>query len=236
MAETDDAAQAAGTAAYDRAEQSAWPPTEDDFRATGAAAGAAAGAVFGGPVGAAIGGVIGNEVGSFVYGIGDAIAGGLDPNRGAGDAPLFMQYVRTTVAPSPIRVAEQLAVQCRGVDDRLAGKLLTTPNAVRVQLDALARWGIALTEDGYAANIAGEVHRALGSGGPAGVARARPLVEAFQRQLFAASAARLAECVTYKQANTAPAKKSSIGTVIVLGIVSAVGVGLLQRFITRGKF
>lgn len=235
MTTEDDAAQAAGNAAYDRAAESAWPPTEEDFRATGAKAGAAAGEIFGGPVGAAIGAAIGQEVGSFIYGIGDAIASGLDPNRGAGDAPMLSRYLWQTVAPSPRRAAELLAVQCRGLDDRLASKLLTTPNAVNIQLEALARWGVPLDDKGLPADYQ-TWHRRLQRESAATV---RPSIEAFQRQLFAASAARLAECITYKESKDiapAPSKKSSIGTVVVLGIVSAVGVGLLQRFITRGKF
>lgn len=227
MTDADDAAQASGNAAYDRAAQSAWPPTEDDFRATGAAAGAAAGAVFGGSVGAAIGGVIGNEVGSFVYGIGDAIAGGLDPNRGAGDAPMYMQYVRTTVAPSPIRAAEQLALQCRGATDKSRSMLLTTPNAVDNELDALARWGIALTDEGYSATIGGEVQRAMGSGGPAGVERARAVVDAFQHQLFAAAAARQAECSTYKAIGGYSNESSSGGGLVKVGI----GLGVVYLLI-----
>lgn len=232
MTQQDDAAEAAGSAAYDRAQQSSWPPTKGDYEAVGSVAGAAAGAVIGGPIGAAIGAEIGTAVGAAVFTLGQAISQGLDPNRGAGDAPMFMQYVRTTVAPSPIRAAEYLALQCRGITDK--SKLLTTPNAVKIQLDSLARLGVPLSDDGYA--LLPGLTAAMGSGGPAGVARARPIVVEFQRTLFAATAARVAECETYKQAGDTPSSKNSVGAVIVLGIVSAVGVGLIQKFITRGRF
>lgn len=230
MTQQDDAAEAAGSAAYNRAQQSSWPPTQGDYEAVGSVAGAAAGAVIGGPIGATIGAAIGTAVGAAVFTLGQAISEGLDPNRGAGDAPMLMQYVRTTVSPSTLRAAEYLAVQCRGVSDKTASMLLTTPNAVRVELDALTRWGVPLSNDGY--GIVVGLNDAVKYGG---AAAGRPLVEAFQRQLFAATSARLAECKTYQETG-APSKKNSPAAVIVLGVVSFLGVGLLQKFITRGKF
>lgn len=208
QSESDDAAQAAGDAAFDRAQESAWPPTEDDYEAIGAVAGAAAGSIIGGPVGAAIGSVVGTAVGSFIYGIGDAIAGGLDPNRGAGDAPMLQRFITRVVAPSPKQTAEALAKQCG--------------TSVDAELAALQHRGVALRQDNATPSDLPKWFAALRSGGaPA----ARPLVEAFQRKLFAATAARVAECETKKKvAAESPPKSSSSAAPVLVGAAIAAGV------------
>jgi hypothetical protein len=218
---SDDAATAAGDAAYTRAQQSSWPPTEGDYEAVGAVAGAAAGTVIGGPLGAAIGSAVGTAVGSAVFTLGEAISGGLDPNRGAGDAPTYWRYVNHEVSFAPIETARLLAERCNTSESS--------------EITALQNRGVEIDNKGSIADqVTTSWRTAMGAGGPAGVARTRPKVNDFLKRLFAASSARIAECETLKQ--TEGSSKNSPGAVITLGVISFLGVGILQKFITRGKF
>jgi hypothetical protein len=143
-------------------------------------------------------------VGSAVFVLGDAIAGGLDPN--AGNVALFAwrDYV-IKVADSPKNVASELAKQCG-----------TTQAA---ELAALERWGVALEENGTP----------LGWGSWTRIrpdtndlANAKRNVTAFQKQLFAAAAARSAECAALKaQASSAPKKSSAVP--LLVGAAAAAG-------------
>jgi hypothetical protein len=177
------------------------------------------GTYFGGAVGAAVGSAVGAAVGSFVYGAGDAIASGLDPNAGAGDAPLFMQHVRHVVAIVGLRAAQLLRLLCS--------------TSIKEEIAALQRWGAPISDNGY---MSQEVAQAISAavrgtvppgGGPAGVARAQPLVAAFQKAIFAANAARVAECETAKKQalSSAPSKSSSSGALpVVIGAAAIAGV------------
>jgi hypothetical protein len=201
--------EAAGDAAFEQAQKSSWPPTEGDFQAIGAAAGTAVGAAFGGPAGAVIGSVVGTTVGSFVYGFGEAIAGGLDPG-GGGSGPLMLSNARRTVGPASKLAAEKLAKDCG--------------TGFATEIGALQRRGVPINDDGY---VTSTVLRSWsntlkpGGGGPA---QLQAQVEAFQRLLFAAVAARVAECETRKQA-AASAPKSGGGTApLLVGAAIAAGV------------
>lgn len=218
--ESDDAAQAAGNAAFERAKQSSWPPTEGDYQAIGTVAGTAAGAALGGPIGAAVGSVVGSAVGSAVFSLVGAIAGGLDPG-GGGPGPLMLSNYRRTVAPAPKLAAEKLATDCG------------TSFAAEVQ--GLQRRGMPIDDTAYPTQVVMRSWANTLNPGGGGPTQLQAQVEAFQRLLFAATAARVAECETIK-AQKGAKSSGSMGAVVVLGIVSAVGVGLLQKFITRGKF
>jgi len=213
---SDDAATAASDAAYTRAQQSSWPPTEGDYQAVGAVAGAAAGTVIGGPIGAAIGSAVGTAVGSGVFSLVEAIGGGLDPNRG-NDGPVYMYNLRREIVPAAQVAATELAVLCGTSSQYEITKF--QQRGLRVKDDGIAEewqaWEDAAKHGGIASTV-------------------KPSVEIFQRTLFASTAARVAECETLKQ--TKGSSKNSPGAIITLGVISFIGVGILQKFITRGKF
>ncbi len=218
--DTDAAAQAAGAAAKDRAEDSAWPPTESDLEAIGAVAGVAACAAIGAGAASPLCGAIGSSVGSAVFQLGEAIAGGLDPNQNRlREYSELIQRTETYLQDT----LESLAIGCG----------TSRPTEVA----ALRRWGSQqftswqqsgaaawVTEDGH---LAGDLRR--------GYPDAFQKLEHAQKSIFVAAAAREAECKT-KQTIEGKSGKSPIGTVIVVGVASFVGLGLLQKFITRGKF
>ena len=194
MSKTDDAANAAGQAAYDRAEQSHWPPTRTDTEAIGTAAGAAAGAIIGGPIGASLGGIIGTAVGSAVYSLGEAIANGLDP-RGPTDEGRYVGQASQT-ADNVLAVVKKLAKEC-------------DTNAER-ELQELINWGLPWDNAQWR-------HRTLVR--EVGVQRAFLILQDAQKKFFAATAARTAQCETYKKSS------GSSGTKALL-IVGGIG-GLL---------
>lgn len=207
MADTSQAADAAGTAAKDRALASSWPPSKADYEAIGMVAGAAAGTVLGGPIGGAIGAFVGEYVGGIIYELGDyliADAGYNPASQFVADAGATAAWIRRTV--------QKLANDCgTTIDDEYA---------------ALIRWGtIGLNPDGSLSLPRDSVTRY-------GVEASFTSLQTLQKTVFAASAARIAECQTL---HSKPSK-NSVGAVIALGVVSAVGIGLIQKFVTRGKF
>lgn len=207
MADTSEAADAAGSAAKDRALASSWPPSKADYEAIGMVAGAAAGTVLGGPIGGAIGAFVGEYVGGIIYELGDYLIA----DAGYNPASQFVSEAGETVAWIR-RIAQKLAEDCNTtIDDEIA---------------ALIRWGtIGLNPDGSLSLPRDSVARY-------GVDAAFASLRNLQKTAFAASAARIAECQTLH----AKPKKNSAGAVVVLAIASALGVGLVQKFVTKGKF
>jgi len=106
MPENQEAADAAGQAAYDQAGKSHWPPTKEDVELIGAAAGTAAGSALGGPVGAIIGSAVGTFVGGVVYDIVDAI-----PNAGDNPASRCVLILEDTVEGNRTTISK-LAQDC----------------------------------------------------------------------------------------------------------------------------
>jgi hypothetical protein len=216
LGQEQDPAEAAGQAARERAEQSSWPPTESDFEAVGAAAGtaagAAAGAAVGGPLGAiigsAIGGIVGGTVGGAVFSLGDAIAGGLDPNRGASIGIEYARWIREQVANSPRVVAEELAAKYG--------------TSVETELDALERWGAPIDDRGYPEGWESWIRQVSNDN----FAQKRVAAIAWQKKLFAATAARVAE-LEAAQAPVPPPPRSSSAAPLVVGAAIVAGAAWL---------
>ena len=202
--QTDEAANAAGRAAYARAKTSHWPPTEADAEAIGAVAGTAAGAVFGGPAGAALGGIIGTAVGSAIYSLAEAISNGL--NAGYNPTAEYLVKLHATQV-TIITTADRLAEECRTDREHELGKMI--------------EWGLKyVNPDGTLPTN----WRTKAT--DYGVAPALQALNGLQRNLFEASAARSAECETYKKANAPhlkepPKRGAGIGTVVI----AAAGLG-----------
>lgn len=209
--ERTDAATAAGEAAFERAKQSSWPPTQGDYEAIGAVAGTAAGAIIGGPAGAAVGSVVGTIAGTIAYKIISSLPEGfLD----AGYNPAARYWVALDAFKVTLdSIVLDLAKQCNTTKEN--------------EYSALIRWGVeGLTSEGLPYLVWRE--KATKWGPPA----AMQALEKLKKQVFAAASARTAECETIKQGT----KKTSVGTVIAVGLASAIGIGLIQKFVTRGKF
>lgn len=206
MADTSQAAEDAGSAAKDRALASSWPPSKADYEAIGMVAGAAAGTVLGGPIGGAIGAFVGEYVGGIVYELGSYLIA----DAGYNPASQFVTDARAT-GDWVRRTAQKLAEDCgTTIDDEYA---------------ALIRWGALINPEGSLPIARDSVSRL-------GVEGAFQALATMQKSIFSASAARIAECQTL---HSKPSK-NSVGAVIALGVVSAVGIGLIQKFVTRGKF
>ncbi len=208
--ESNDTAHAAGQAAYDRAATSAWPPTKTDVEAIGAAAGAVVGTALGGPVGTIVGTAVGGFVGGVAYDLINAIPS-------AGDNPL----ARFMVA------LKQVGAARNDILAKLAESCGTNTDA---QWEALQEWGAEpLCQEGSDCRRDWANHFLAH-----GEASTYALLDQKNQSFFRAAAAQTAVCETRKQ--TGGKSKNSIPAVITLGIVSFVGLGLLQRFVTRGKF
>jgi hypothetical protein len=214
-----DPAEAAGDAAQERAKQSAWPPTESDFQDIGAVAAAAgcaaAGIALASPLCAAAGGVIGGAL----YTLGDAIANGLDANRGAGTSPMLFQAWNFQISPLANEYVKKVAEECDTSTTQAASMLLNRG----ARIEQTSDYGYQASKETTAA-----VRYTLERNSEQG----RALINQWQQELFAASSGATAEC-EFRKGKT---EKSSFGTIIIVGLASAVGIVLLQKFLTRGAF
>jgi len=171
------------------------------------AIGAAAGAAAGAVFGGGVGAIIGGTVGGFVGGVVYDIVNSI-PSAADNPAARFMVYHRAYVTDVVSPTMKQLQTMCGISEEGLR--------------ERLRKWGweIGILSDPQAAarRDANDALRVL---------------EENKKLFFRAVSAVAAECQTQKQGSSG---KNSAAAIVVLGVASAIGVGLIQKFVTRGKF
>jgi len=213
------AGKAAGDAAADEAKKAKWPPTKDDAKRIGGAVGAAAAGaacVAGGAVtygattaleAAGICSAIGDAIGTVV---GGAVYDLVDSWFGTSDAT--QRNLDAIHRKEAFETAREAAKNRLSALAMQYGLKYNTPGQEYIELK---RWGMR-DDRGYGWNL-----------------QTNDMLSRSLRLLFIAESARAAEIVG---ANTKKSSKNSPAAIITLGVVSFLGVGLLQKFITRGKF
>jgi hypothetical protein len=205
--ETDLAAEAAGDAAYKRAKESSWPPTEDDFAAIGAVAATAACAALGAGAASPLCGVIGGAVGGAIYILGDAIASGLDANRADWALIDRINHVGRAL---PGEYAARLADECGTTKEQ--------------EILALKEWGARISDSGVALDTKTWMSYGSDSG------RINSALTAFQKDLFAAASARSAQCATIQNAsNKSSTAKKLVVTAGIGGLLWFIVKSLRRR-------
>jgi len=165
------------------------------------------GAAAGAAAGTALGGPIGAVIGTAVGGfVGSVVYEIIDAIPNAGANP---------IAACLVQLSETVRAYNQAITELSASCSATEDDIKR----RLAEWGWK----GHLSD------RNLCLNPSAGLAA----LEENKKQFFRAISAVTAECETRRQGI---GKKSSFGTVVVLGVVSAVGIGIIQKLITRGKF
>jgi hypothetical protein len=226
------AGKAAGEAAKEEAASVSWPPTEADAeRISGAVGAAAAGAacVAGGAatygattaleaagICSAIGKVIGEFVGEAVYDLVDSWFGTSDATQRHLDSLHRKQVFDAAMLDAGNRLYT-LHVDKGPKQPRVSDGVMVTVSSPSAEISAMKRWGLR-TDRYFGWDI-----------------QSNEQLSESLRLLFIAESARAAEIVA-SNPNQSSSSKNSVAAVIVLGVVSFIGVGLLQKFITRGKF
>jgi len=165
------------------------------------------GAAAGAAAGTALGGPVGTVIGTAVGGfVGGVVYEIIDAIPDAGDNPTARCVLQFQ---ETIRAYNQAIIE-------LSNSCNTSEDDIRVKLSEWD-WKGPLTDRNLCYNPA------------AGMAA----LEQNKKQFFRSIAAVSAECETRRQGI---GKKSTFGTVVVLGVASAIGIGIIQKLITRGKF
>jgi len=226
--ETDESpGDAAASAAYTELENTDWPPKRADVqRIAGAAGGAAAGAgcvaagsvtagasALASPLCAAIGKILGEYIAGAIYDIFDGF------------------FVEEYVAPQYDHVMYQ---RTRRAAIRVAMLRLNGQNASNEDI-------LQVTREFEALGVPGAT---LAAGrGPTEAERVpwKPYyseqgLDTYLAKLATAEGSLASAIVVEQKLGKQSKGSSTFGRVVVLGIVGAVGIGLIQKLVTRGKF
>jgi len=165
------------------------------------------GAAAGAAAGSALGGPVGGVIGTAVGGfVGGVVYDIIDAIPNAGDNPTARCVVQMRETFNAYqKTIIELAKNCSATEDDIESRL--------------SEWGWKgpLTDRNLCLNPS------------AGF----PAIDQNKREFFIAVSAVIAECETRRQG--IGSSKNSFGAVIALGVVSAVGIGIIQKIVTRGK-
>jgi hypothetical protein len=236
--EEPDPADAAGQAAYAEAFKSEWPPTKDNAEAVGGAAAtaachAAAGATYGATEAAAQLGwcsAVGEFIGGVFYDLADSFFGTseatrLNLDRINRDTTAQFETYRAGYRLCALSQEHGARVDCGQLDEENLRHCLyqNVINGTQTLCSSLGA-----SHEVHKMRIS--YHLPSGRGQVWDLQTDKQLTE-YLRHLAAAESGRAAEIIARN-----PNSKKSIGLVVAIGIAGFIGLGILQKLVTRGKF